>query len=158
MKIWNHYDSLYKKTDNLDAKRRVRAVMSLVSVPGLSRHHWGTDMDISEASLRGQLVNVHPDTPVSVSSFTTGWSTTPLYSVFAKFIWGNAGRSGTNPGTGVISPIPRVYEQQFMSIQDFHKILNDQVEDVHYLMENFDKVFKQETKSINTDCDLQIQN
>jgi zinc D-Ala-D-Ala carboxypeptidase len=158
MRIWNHYDSLYKKTDTLDAKRRVRAVMSLVSVPGLSRHHWGTDMDISEASLRGQLVNVHPGTPARVIEFYNWMEHNAPQFGFCKVYLGKKGAVRDEPWHWSYFPYSRVYEQQFMAIQDFHKILSDQVDDVRYLMKNFHQVFKQETKSINTECDLRVQN
>jgi hypothetical protein len=45
-----------------------------------------------------------------------------------------------------------------MSIRDFHMIMSDKVADVDFLMKNFPVIFKQETKSINNECGLQVQN
>jgi LAS superfamily LD-carboxypeptidase LdcB len=157
--IWNHFDSLYRKTDKqLDEKGRVRAIMSLVSVPGLSRHHWGTDLDISEASLRGQLVNVHPDTPNRVIEFYNWMEhNAPLFG-FCKVYLGKRGAVRDEPWHWSYFPFSQVYERQFMAITDFHRIMEDRVANVNYLMRNFPKVFKQETRSINTECSLEIQN
>ena len=150
--IWNHFDSLYQKTDNLDQKGRARAVMSLVSVPGLSRHHWGTELDISEASLRGQLVNVHPDTPNKVVQFYD-WmeQNAPQYG-FCKTYIGKHGAVRDEPWHWSYLPFSRIYQQQFMAIKDFHGIMNDKVSNVGYLMKNFPKILKQEIRSINTEC------
>ncbi len=150
--IWNHFDSLYKKTDNLDEKGRARAVMSLVSVPGLSRHHWGTELDISEASLRGQLVNVHPDTPSKVVQFYD-WmeQNAPLFG-FCKTYVGKHGAVRDEPWHWSYLPFSRVYQQQFMAIKDFHEIMNDKVFNVGFLMKNFPKILKQEIRSINSEC------
>ncbi len=150
--IWNHFDSLYKKTDNLADKDRVRAVMSLVSVPGLSRHHWGTELDISEASLRGQLVNVHPDTPNKVVQFYD-WmeQNAPIFG-FCKVYLGKRGAVRDEPWHWSYIPFSRVYQKQFMAIKDFHAIMSDKVANVGYLMKNFRKILKQEIRSINSDC------
>ena len=158
MRIWNHYDFAYKKTDSLDAKRRVRAVMSLVSVPGLSRHHWGTDLDISESGLRGQLVNVHPDTPTRVVQFYNWMEHNAPQFGFCKVYLGKRGAIRDEPWHWSYFPYSRIYTEQFMAITDFHKVMSDQVGDVKYLMRNFPDVVKEETKSINTECSLEIQN
>jgi hypothetical protein len=158
-RIWNHYDGLYQKTDKqLDEKGRVRAIMSLVSVPGLSRHHWGTDLDISELSLRGQLMNVHPNTPTKVVEFYNWMEQNAPQFGFCKVYMGKRGAVRDEPWHWSYFPFSRVYQEQFMAISDFHLIMNDKVANVDYLIKNFAIVFKQETKSINTECDLQVQN
>ncbi|HTC22255.1 MAG TPA: M15 family metallopeptidase [bacterium] len=150
--IWNHFDSLYKKTDNLDEKGRVRAIMSLVSVPGLSRHHWGTELDISEVSLRGQLVNVHPDTPAKVIAFYNWMEQNAPQFGFCKVYLGKRGAVRDEPWHWSYMPFSRVYQPQFMAIKDFHQIMSDKVSDVGYLMKNFPKILKQEIRSINSEC------
>lgn len=156
--IWNHFDDLYQKTDKqLDEKGRVRAVMSLVSVPGLSRHHWGTDLDISENSLRGQLVNIHPDTPTRVVEFYNWMELHAPQFGFCKVYLGKRGAVRDEPWHWSYFPFSQTYQQQFMAIQDFHRILDIHVHNVHYLMKNFPSVFKQETRSINTECSLEVQ-
>lgn len=159
LRIWNHYDTLYKKTDKqLDEKKKVRAIMSLVSVPGLSRHHWGTDLDISEMSLRGQLMNVHPDTPEKVVEFYNWMEHNAPQFGFCKVYLGKRGAVRDEPWHWSYFPFSRVYQGQFMAITDFRRIMNDHVADVQFLMRNFPMIFKQETKSINTECDLETQN
>jgi LAS superfamily LD-carboxypeptidase LdcB len=151
--IWNDYDHLYKKSDGLDEKGRVRAVMTLVSVPGLSRHQWGTELDISEASLRGQLENVNPGTPVRVVNFYR-WmeQNAPAYG-FCKIYLGKKGAVRDEPWHWSFVPFAKVYESRLRSLGDYHLILNDHVADVGYLMRNFPHVLEQEMRSINDDCD-----
>jgi hypothetical protein len=156
--IWNRYDRLYRKTDKLDAEGRVRAAMSLVSVPGLSRHHWGTELDISEKKLRGQLVNVQPATPAKVVEFYNWMEHNAPQFGFCKVYLGKRGAVRDEPWHWSYFPYSRHYEEQFMEIKDFSKILDDRVDDVKYLRNHFEEVFKQETRSINTECSLEIQN
>ncbi len=158
MRIWNQFDSLYLKTDKLDARRRVRAIMSLVSVPGLSRHHWGTDLDISESGLRGQLVNVDPDTPERIVKFYDWMKLNAPQFGFCKVYLGKRGAVRDEPWHWSYFPYSRVYFEQFMAIRDFHRLMDARVDDVQYLMKNFPKVFQQETKSINTECSSETSN
>jgi len=156
--IWNRYNRLYRKTDKLDAEGRVRATMTLVSVPGLSRHHWGTDLDISERRLRGQLVNVQPATPAKIVEFYDWMDLNAPKFGFCKVYLGKKGAVRDEPWHWSYFPYSRIYESQFKSIQDFHRILDIHVDDVKYLMRHFPEVFKQETRSFNTDCDSATQN
>jgi len=156
--IWNHYNTLYLKTDKLDDKGRVRAIMSLVSVPGLSRHHWGTDLDISENSLRGQLVNVHPETPQKVVNFYIWMENNAPQFGFCKVYLGKRGAVRDEPWHWSYFPFSNVYEKKFMAIQDFHRILQTQVANVQFLVKFFPVIFKRETRSINTECSTSIQN
>lgn len=46
-RIWeNKYNNTYAKT-HPDPKERVVAILSYSSMPGTSRHHWGTDVDLN---------------------------------------------------------------------------------------------------------------
>jgi len=46
-KIWeNKFNNTYLKT-HPDPKERVVAILSYSSMPGTSRHHWGTDVDLN---------------------------------------------------------------------------------------------------------------
>ena len=60
LKIWNQklsgsrpvLDDLSRPLDisKMDAWQRIRSVLRWTSLPGTSRHHWGTDFDIYDAS------------------------------------------------------------------------------------------------------------
>ncbi len=150
--VWNRSDDEYLEHGATDQKRRVEAIMSLVSVPGLSRHHWGTELDISEATLRGQLVNVEPDTPEKVMHFYE-WmeANAPKYG-FCKVYLGINGAVHNEPWHWSFLPYSRGYQKQFMAIKDFKPIFDVNVEDVDYLMKHFTRILNDEKKSINPVC------
>lgn len=151
--VWNRSDDLYLQHGATDQKKRVEAIMSLVSVPGLSRHHWGTELDISESTLRGQLVNVEPDTPERVLRFYK-WmeANAPKYG-FCKVYLGRNGAVHNEPWHWSFLPYSRGYEKQFMAIKNFKRIFDINVEDVDYLMRHFKRILNDEKRSINPACD-----
>ncbi len=151
-RVWNQSDDSYLQRGATNQKKRVKAVMSLVSVPGLSRHHWGTELDISESSLRGQLVNVEPDTPGKVLKFYA-WmqNNAPQYG-FCQVYLGRKGSVHSEPWHWSFLPYSKKYQRQFMAIKDFKRIFDINVEDVDYLMKNFTRILKSEKNSINPAC------
>jgi LAS superfamily LD-carboxypeptidase LdcB len=151
-RVWNQSDDSYLQRGATNQKKRVEAVMSLVSVPGLSRHHWGTELDISEASIRGQLVNVEPDTPERVLKFYA-WmqKNAPEYG-FCQVYLGQNGSVHNEPWHWSYLPYSKTYQKQFMSIKNFKRIFDVNVEDVDYLMKNFNRILKDEKNSINPVC------
>ncbi|HXL73518.1 MAG TPA: D-alanyl-D-alanine carboxypeptidase family protein [bacterium] len=151
-RVWNQSDDSYLQRGATNQKKRVEAVMSLVSVPGLSRHHWGTELDISEASIRGKLVNVEPDTPERVLKFYA-WmqKNAPQYG-FCQVYLGQNGSVHNEPWHWSFLPYSKTYQKQFMAIKNFKRIFDVNVEDVDYLMKNFNRILKDEKNSINPTC------
>jgi zinc D-Ala-D-Ala carboxypeptidase len=150
--IWNRYEQAYRMDPHLDEKGRVRAIMSIVSVPGLSRHHWGTDLDISEDSLKGRLTPLTPDTPQKVVDYYRWMEENAPQFGFCKVYEGKKGAVMDEPWHWSYLPFSTVYERQFMEIKDFTRILDVHVGDVHYLMKNLPKIIKKEVGSISPQC------
>ena len=150
--VWNRFDRMYQKELNLTEKGRVRAVMSQVAVPGLSRHHWGTDLDISEVSLRGKLADLDEDTPQKVVNFYRWMEQNAPRFGFCKAYEGDRGAVMNEPWHWSFTPFSSLYERQFLSIGDYHRILNDQVADVNYVMRNLPKILKKEIGSVSPHC------
>jgi hypothetical protein len=151
-RVWNQSDDSYLQHGATSQKKRVEAVMSLVSVPGLSRHHWGTELDISESSLRGQLVNVEPDTPGKVMNFYAWMQKNAPEFGFCQVYLGRKGAVHNEPWHWSFLPYSKTYQKQFMAIQDFKRIFDINVEDVDYLMRNFSRILKGEKNSISPAC------
>ena len=151
-RVWNHYDKSFRKMSSLDEKGRVRAIMSTVSVPGLSRHHWGTELDISEETLRGQLVKIQADTPPKVLDFYKWMEQNASTFGFCRVYLGKHGAVMDEPWHWSYFPFSRVYEKQFMEIKDFTKIMDSSVQNVDFLMKNFPWILKKEISSVNTEC------
>ncbi len=151
-RIWNESNAQYLKAGETDQKKRVESIMTLVSVPGLSRHHWGTDMDISENSLRGQLIRLNDDTPQKVKDFYQWMAeNAPLFG-FCQVYLGKSGAVHNEPWHWSYLPFSRTYQKQFMAIEDFKKIMDIDVDEVDYIMKNFKKILNVEKKSINPEC------
>ncbi len=151
-RIWNNYDKSYENMKSLSEKARVRAIMSVVSVPGLSRHHWGTDLDISEETLRGQLVKIQPDTPKKVIQFYQWMEQNAPQFGFCKVYLGDRGAVVDEPWHWSYFPFSRVYAGQILEIRNFSKIMDIKVARVNYLMKNFPFILKKETQSTNIEC------
>lgn len=56
-RIWNRKYNLFKSQGH-SSKSAVKKVMEYTAIPGTSRHHWGTDVDISNS--KGNLSNYNP--------------------------------------------------------------------------------------------------
>jgi LAS superfamily LD-carboxypeptidase LdcB len=151
-RIWNTSDEAYLKKGATDQKKRVEAVMSLASVPGLSRHHWGTDLDISEISLRGQLVNIEEDTPEKVLKFYRWMEDNAPKFGFCKVYLGKEGLVKHEPWHWTYLPFSKTYQKGFLGIGDFKRIFDINIEDVDYLMRNFKKILNNYNRSVNPAC------
>ncbi len=50
LQIWNNKYKLYQKQDISD-KEIIQKIITYSTIPGTSRHHWGTDIDIIDANV-----------------------------------------------------------------------------------------------------------
>jgi LAS superfamily LD-carboxypeptidase LdcB len=154
--IWNRYEKEIKLiAPHMDEKTRVRAIMSVVSVPGLSRHHWGTELDISENSLQGRLTSVTSDTPRKVLDYYAWMEEYAPQFGFCKVYEGKRGAVMDEPWHWSYLPFSTVYQRQFLGITDFRRILDVHVGDVQFLMKNLPRIIKKEIGSINPQCQVQ---
>jgi zinc D-Ala-D-Ala carboxypeptidase len=151
-KIWNQYAEEYRKRNNLTEEGRVRAIMSLAAVPGLSRHHWGTELDISEETLRGQLGTIESDISPRVLDFYRWMGENAPRFGFCKVYAGQKGSIREEHWHWSYIPFSRVYGRQFAEIKSFKRIMNIDVEEVEYLRRNFPKIQQRENRSMNQEC------
>ncbi|HUO56554.1 MAG TPA: D-alanyl-D-alanine carboxypeptidase family protein [bacterium] len=151
-RVWNNYDKPLLANSDLSQKARVRSIMSVVSVPGLSRHHWGTELDISEETLRGRLLKINKDTPKKVIDFYAWMEENAPRFGFCKVYLGIKGAVVDEPWHWSYFPFSKFYARQFMDIKDFKPIMDIKVDEVDYLMRNFPKILKRETQSTNPEC------
>lgn len=151
-RIWNKNDRRLDKRGDLKEGTRVRSIMSTVSIPGLSRHHWGTELDITESSLRGQLVPLREDTPKKVRDFY-GWmeANAPRYG-FCRVYQGKGGSIVDEPWHWSYHPFAAVYQEQFVKITDFKGVLNKDVAGIRYIIRNFGEIFTLAVKSVDSGC------
>lgn len=151
--IWNsRYDEIVLADPKATEKERVQGVLEYVDLPGLSRHHWGTELDISEKSLRGQLFHIAPDLPERVKAFY-GWMEVNAPSFgFCKTYRGGAGAIHDEPWHWSYLPFSCVYQEQFKSITDFKSIKQKMVKGSDYILTHFDEIYRWQAKSVDASC------
>lgn len=52
--IWNNKYLKYTKEFNLEPEKAIDEIIKFSTIPGTSRHHWGTDIDIIDGSYLGE--------------------------------------------------------------------------------------------------------
>jgi len=151
-RIWNKNDRRLADREDLTEGAKVRIIMSTVSIPGLSRHHWGTELDITERSLRGQLVPLKEGTPKKVRDFYDWMErNAPRYG-FCRVYQGKGGSIVDEPWHWSYHPFASIYQEQFVKIGDFKGILNKDVAGIRYIIRNFGEIFTLAVRSVDSGC------
>tara|TARA_B000000475_G_scaffold265805_1_gene254802 strand:+ start:238 stop:939 length:702 start_codon:yes stop_codon:yes gene_type:complete len=52
--IWNNKYLKYTKEYNLEPEKAINEIIRFSTIPGTSRHHWGTDIDIIDGRYKGE--------------------------------------------------------------------------------------------------------
>jgi LAS superfamily LD-carboxypeptidase LdcB len=150
--IWNGYMDMYFPTDEFTPKERVLKTMSAVSIPGFSRHQWGTDLDISGKALHGRLVNIQPNTPKTILRFYSWMEKNAPAFGFCRVYRGKRGVVKDEPWHWSYSPYAKIYQKKFFQIQDFSRIFKKRIRDVDYIAGDFDKILRNAKEAVETDC------
>jgi LAS superfamily LD-carboxypeptidase LdcB len=151
-RIWNYYSRLRSKKEGMTSEKTAKAVMTTVSVPGFSRHQWGTELDISEESLRGQLATIGPDTPKKTLDFYAWMETNAPGFGFCRIYRGGHGAVEDEPWHWSYIPYSRTYQSQFMEIEDFTRVLDKSVMEMDYIRANVEAIRRRELHSVSDDC------
>ncbi|MGH7739626.1 MAG: D-alanyl-D-alanine carboxypeptidase family protein [bacterium] len=152
VRLWNERYHKVSPDDKMTTDQRVRAIMDYVDLPGLSRHHWGTELDISEESLRGQLLHRSPDLPQRVKDFYAWMAdNAPLFG-FCRTYKGTGGFIQDEPWHWSYQPYSRVYTAQFESIHDFRIIEQKSVLGSDYVLKHFPEIYQGLENSVDPAC------
>jgi len=149
--IWNRKWNAFLKDSNLDDETLVGMIQQYTSVPGLSRHHWGTELDLSEEKARREMRD-----PLCVKSVRA--------ERFHEWLRENAPRFGfCQPyrGHGVVKPEPwhwtyrrysSVYEVQMDACVDATRIAGRGVKGEEYLKTHLWSIYREQRRSVDRDC------
>lgn len=151
-RIWNRQYKELAKDNQLTEKELVKGVLTYTALPGLSRHHWGTELDISEKSLRGQLYGGDANPPKKVSDFYHWMEENAPTFGFCKVYKGQSGIINEEPWHWSYRAFSQIYERQFQSIPDFKRILNDKVLGVDYITKHFKQIYEWQMQSVDPTC------
>jgi LAS superfamily LD-carboxypeptidase LdcB len=150
--IWNDYMNTYYPSEEFAPEGRVLKTMSAVSIPGFTRHHWGTDLDISGKALQGRLVNIKPDTPKNILRFYSWMEKNAPTFGFCRVYRGNRGIVKDEPWHWSYYGFARDYQKQFLQIQDYSVIFKKRVNEIEYIAGNFEKIFRHVKEAVESDC------
>lgn len=150
-RIWNRKWAEVSRDGETREEVIVERILRYTSVPGLSRHHWGTELDLSEERARLEMRD-----PLSTS--------TKRSEQFYRWLKENAPLFGfCQPyrGKGSVSPEPwhwtysrysSVYEAQMDGLIDPQKIVGRGVKGEDYLRENLWRIYRDQRRSVESDC------
>ena len=143
------------KVEQLSLAEKVHAILYWSALPGASRHHWGTDCDIYDASAVDDdyIVQLHPDEYTGSGPFAPmmqwlqGWFDQQAQTAFYRPYW-------CNPHSGIASepwhisyyPLSKRYEPQLsvQALKDYWCSLGDGVlEEKEYLLNELDTIYHQ---------------
>lgn len=150
-RIWNRkWDKAIVKGSD-DPWQIIRFILRYTSVPGYSRHHWGTELDLSESSL-------------GLSGSDALDPGNKRAERFYQWMRRNAPRYGfCQPyrGTGIVQAEPwhwsyaslaGSYEEQVERFVDFARIRDRGVVGEQYLEKRLRSIVRDQRKSVHMDC------
>jgi hypothetical protein len=122
-------------------------------MPGFSRHHWGTDLDLGEMSLK----KVEKPKGVQEQKMRAfyGWLETnaPRYG-FCRVYRGGPGSIQDEPWHWSYVRLAAVYDRDFRQIRDFSALEGQGVAGWDWLSRNFDEVKRLQVDSVQSECQV----
>ncbi len=151
--LWNR---LYNKaTDhtNGDSQKTVKEVMRYTSVPGFSRHHWGTELDISEKTLRGQLLTPDEEISSKVMDFYHWMEVNAPKFGFCKVYRGKSGIIADEPWHWSYWRLAVIYQRQMDNLPTLSRVLRTKgVEGGEFIQNHLNEILQWQSSSVDTDC------
>ncbi|MEE9185294.1 MAG: M15 family metallopeptidase, partial [Acidimicrobiia bacterium] len=144
--------------EKLSEKELVFAILRWSALPGASRHHWGTDLDVYDANARpeGYEIELIPE------EVNAGGMFGPLHewldgriadgAAFGFFQPYDQDRQGVAPERWHLSHAPTAsgYQQQFTSELLRETIQKADVELEAALLQNLDEIYERFVTNVNT--------
>ncbi len=135
--------------DRLSEEELLFAILRWSALPGASRHHWGTDIDVIDAAARpaGYVVELVPEEVDSGGMFGPfhDWLDTRIAasSAFGFFRPYDQDRNGVAPERWHLSyaPVTRLYEKQLTLDLLRETILEAEIELKGVLLQNLDEIY-----------------
>lgn len=135
--------------ENLSDREKVNAITRFSAIPGASRHHWGTDIDIfDQAQLKKGDVKLHPSEYSDTGCFSklTSWLSEKIAcnQSFGFYRPYESDLGGIHPEAWHLSfaPLSRIFEESY-NIDTFTKNLEKSEFFLRdFLLENSSEYFK----------------
>jgi hypothetical protein len=118
--LWN---SLFDDSGKIPLGDEVKGQLRYTSLPGLSRHHWGSELDISEKSLRGLLfADSEAPSPRAMAYYRWMESNAPRYG-FCRVYRGVSGIITDEHWHWSYYPLAVQFQKQFQALGDLSSLL-----------------------------------
>ncbi len=150
--IWNRKVRAYRVTRGLDPGGNIERVMKYTSIPGISRHHWGTDLDLGEWTIH-PAVTVPMDSGPSRMRRFYDWLDlhAPDYG-FCRAYRGGSGAIQDEPWHWSFVRLAAAYAMEFQGIRDFDELQNRQVEGSEWIETHFLEIKRLQIDSVDPEC------
>lgn len=151
--IWNRKMEALGGDAPGDPSDRIHQVMKFTSIPGVSRHHWGTDLDLGEATVDPPLT-IPPRGPTPRMARFYGWldERAPFYG-FCRAYRGGPGAIQDEPWHWSYVRLASVYSRQFKSMGDFVGFDGQAVSGWGWIKTHFAEIKRLQVDSVDPDCD-----
>jgi LAS superfamily LD-carboxypeptidase LdcB len=149
--IWNRKWRQMRGNGETNPGKIASSILRFTHVPGYSRHHWGTDLDLSEEVARHDMLD-----PIG--------SQTNRSAQFYRWLKEHAPSFGfcqTYRGSGIVKDEPwhwsylrlaNFYEEQMERLLRFDRIRGHGILGEEFLRDNLRYVVRQQRKSVDVEC------
>jgi hypothetical protein len=148
--LWN---SLYDDTGKETEEEKSIALLHYTSLPGLSRHHWGSELDISEKSLRGLLLAEADEPSPKVMAFYRWMDFNAPRFGFCRVYRGEAGIITDEHWHWSFYPLAVVFQKQLQALGDLAPLLPlEGIKGESYLKTHLAQIRLWQSQSVDMGC------
>ncbi len=148
--LWN---SLYDDRGTETEEEKVRAMLHYTSLPGLSRHHWGSELDISEKSLRGLLQAESEDPSPRVMAYYRWMEANAPRFGFCRVYRGESGIITDEHWHWSYYPLAMKFQKQFQALGYLDSFLPlEGIKGERYLKSHLAQIRLWQAQSVDPNC------
>lgn len=152
-RVWNRKYESARWVGSRGPVSWIQQTMKYISVPGFSRHHWGTDLDLGEMSLRKAELPKGVQENKMREFYDWLEVNAPRYG-FCRVYRGGAGSIQDEPWHWSYVRLAAVYDRDFHRISDFSVLKGRGVAGWDWLSENFAEVKRLQVDSVQSECQV----
>ena len=150
--IWNRKVRAYSPSRGADPGGDIERVMKYTSIPGISRHHWGTDLDLGEQTIHPAVTVPAAGEPNRMRRFYDWLELhAPDYG-FCRAYRGGAGAIQDEPWHWSYVRLAASYAREFQTTRDFDELHNRQVEGSDWIEAHFQEIKRLQIDSVDPEC------
>lgn len=151
-RLWNRKFKVLWNEAEMDEEHCVRSVFEYTSVPGLSRHHWGTELDLGDYHLRHRAeVPVGKDRPRMEDFYAWLDANAPRFG-FCKVYKGVLGAIQEEPWHWSYRRYASVFKKKADQIKDYSALPTKDLLGWNWIGPNFTELRQLTLDSVTENC------